>query len=620
MMRTICFISIAIFGSFSAKVRGQNCVPTGINGTVITTPCTETCRDLFFQVPDLRSSADYTVISVPYAPFPYVTPGATTDDRLYDDDTYSSIFDLPFPFCFYDSVYRRAIVSSNGLITFDTAYAYCGPGQAGYSIGLPIPAAPGLNSCSSDHYPRSSIMGVFMDLDPRPGPTSPVVSSPPERKIEWRVEGVFPCRRFVVSFYRVGVYEAIPCGLRSPATFQIVIYESTGVIDVFIENKNCDALGPAGSRAILGVQDQTRTKGKAAPGKNATASWTASQEGYRFVPSGGSSRFIRSELLNMDFSPVATATVSRTTPGLLDLNFSNICTSEPEKQYLLRTTFAACDDPNTLLTGLDTITIKKDIPDFAVTTTTTATICKGDLNGTLQAIPGSGSAPYQFTLSPGNQLQSGNSAVYNGLAGGDYLLTVKDASGCSANPIPVTVAEGPVRTKVWVNPFDTIVYAGDKFQLNAIASNPDATVFSWSPSAGLSDPTIAVPVVTAGDAGAVVKYRVVASTIPGCKGDGFVTVRVYKGPDIYVPTAFTPNNDGVNDLFLPVPVGIKQYSYFRVYNRWGNLVFSTTQMDKGWDGTFQGNPMPPGSFIWMIEGWTKDNCPITKKGVVTIIR
>lgn len=605
---------------FCGSAAAQNCVPTGLNQTVITTPCTEVCRDLFFQVPDLRSSADYTIIRVPYAPYEYITPGGTTDDRLYDDDTYSTVFNLPFPFCFYDSVYRKAIVSSNGLVTFDTTYAACTPGGAAYNIISPVPFDGGGTICAYDHYPRSSIMGVFMDLDPRPGPTSPVVSSPADRKIEWRVEGVFPCRRFVVSFYRIGVFEAMPCGLRTPATFQIVIYESTGVIDVFIENKNCDALGPEGPNAILGIQDFTRTKGLAAAGKNADPGWIANREGYRFVPSGGTSRFLQSELLNMDLSPVVNATTAITTPGLLDLHFPNVCTPGNLQQYILRTTFAACDDANVLLVGLDTITIRKDIPDFAISTTSTPTICEGESNGRIEAIPGLGTPPYEFTLQPAGLVQTGNSADFTGLAGGTYSLVVKDASGCSAAPVPLVVTEGPPPIKVKTFPFDTTVFAGDQFLLTALASHPDADQFLWTPATGLSNAAISNPIVTAGAAGDVMRYKVTASTIPGCKGDGFVTVRVYKGPDIYVPTGFTPDNDGKNDLFKPVPVGISRYHYFRVYDRWGKLVFSTTQLNRGWDGTIDGVKLPAGVFVWMIEGVTKENRLITRKGTVTLIR
>src|SRR5215470_6019928 len=82
----------------------QNCVLTGLNNTSVASSCGQPCRDLNFQIPDLRSSSTYTVISIPYQPYPYVTSNGTEDSNLYNDDSYSQVFNLPFPFCFYDSV------------------------------------------------------------------------------------------------------------------------------------------------------------------------------------------------------------------------------------------------------------------------------------------------------------------------------------------------------------------------------------------------------------------------------------------------------------------------------------------------------------------------------------
>jgi gliding motility-associated-like protein len=95
---------------------------------------------------------------------------------------------------------------------------------------------------------------------------------------------------------------------------------------------------------------------------------------------------------------------------------------------------------------------------------------------------------------------------------------------------------------------------------------------------------------------------------------------VSKGPDIYVPNGFTPNGDGKNDTFTPIPIGIKSYNYFRVFNRWGQIIFSTKKQNDGWDGKLGGKEQPAGAYVWMIEGITKDNRFITKKGTVILIR
>jgi gliding motility-associated-like protein len=113
---------------------------------------------------------------------------------------------------------------------------------------------------------------------------------------------------------------------------------------------------------------------------------------------------------------------------------------------------------------------------------------------------------------------------------------------------------------------------------------------------------------------------VIATTSAGCRGDGTVTIKVYKGPDIYMPTGFTPNGDGKNDKFKPFPVGIVKLNYFRVYNRWGQLIFSTNVLHEGWDGRLGGVEQSGGTYVWMVQGVTRDGRQITKKGTVTLIR
>ena len=166
-------------------------------------------------------------------------------------------------------------------------------------------------------------------------------------------------------------------------------------------------------------------------------------------------------------------------------------------------------------------------------------------------------------------------------------------------------------------PFDTIASPGEQIQLLATSQG---ITYSWTPTTGLSNPFIPNPVVTVGVAGDEIMYEVAAINADGCKGEGYVHIKVYKGPTIYVPTAFTPNGDGKNDRFTPFPVGIKQYNYFRVFNRWGQLLFSTTRLHEGWDGKILGREQASGVYIWMIEGVGNDNKVITKKGTMTLIR
>src|SRR4030095_12016804 len=105
------FAMIGCFLFLSGTLWGQNCILTGLNHTTISSSCGQPCRNLSFQIPDIRGTSTYTAVNIPYNPYPYVTAGATEDPILYDDDKYSAVFSLPFPFCFYDSVYRKAVIS-----------------------------------------------------------------------------------------------------------------------------------------------------------------------------------------------------------------------------------------------------------------------------------------------------------------------------------------------------------------------------------------------------------------------------------------------------------------------------------------------------------------------------
>jgi gliding motility-associated-like protein len=94
----------------------------------------------------------------------------------------------------------------------------------------------------------------------------------------------------------------------------------------------------------------------------------------------------------------------------------------------------------------------------------------------------------------------------------------------------------------------------------------------------------------------------------------------FTGVNIYVPRAFSPNNDGTNDLLKPILVGIQTFHYFTVYNRWGNIVFTTTDPNQGWDGTFKGVPQPVETYLWIAEGIGGNGKKIVAKGMTSLVR
>jgi gliding motility-associated-like protein len=121
-----------------------------------------------------------------------------------------------------------------------------------------------------------------------------------------------------------------------------------------------------------------------------------------------------------------------------------------------------------------------------------------------------------------------------------------------------------------------------------------------------------------------IKYPVklvVTNQALGCSDSTIKIVTVLDFCTIDIPTAFTPNNDGLNDKFGPHNA-LKADNYeFKVYNRWGQLVFRSTNWRDRWDGTIKGIPQQPGAFVWMLSYTNRDTKqPVLKKGTVTLIR
>lgn len=162
---------------------------------------------------------------------------------------------------------------------------------------------------------------------------------------------------------------------------------------------------------------------------------------------------------------------------------------------------------------------------------------------------------------------------------------------------------------------DTVVAKGEPVQLNA--HGVPGMKYLWSPSAGLNDPSIEAPIATL-DRNET--YTLETWTKEGCDSRSQIFIKRYAGPDIYIPNAFTPNNDRVNDLFKVVPIGIKAFNYLVIYNRWGQVVFRTTDQHKGWDGTFLGAQLPTGTFVAVSQAVDYKGQVMVRKRTVMLIR
>jgi gliding motility-associated-like protein len=197
-----------------------------------------------------------------------------------------------------------------------------------------------------------------------------------------------------------------------------------------------------------------------------------------------------------------------------------------------------------------------------------------------------------------------------------YILTGYQQLGCIkpfSDTVLISVTENTLKPNAGN---DTSVILGQPLQLNATGG----INYSWSPTVGLSNPNIASPIAILDGSTESMKYIVTVKS-GACSAKDDIEIRVFKTkPDIFVPSAFTPNRDGLNDYLRAIPVGIKTFISFDIYGRWGGLIFHTTDPMKSWDGTINGKDQPIGTYIFVVKGIDYLGTPFEKAGTVSIIR
>ncbi len=219
-----------------------------------------------------------------------------------------------------------------------------------------------------------------------------------------------------------------------------------------------------------------------------------------------------------------------------------------------------------------------------------------------------------YIWSPATSLNTntGNTVIASPAATEIYSIAATDINGCKDS--------GTIR--VFVAPLaslnageDVVLYPGDVAYLNA---QGNCYTYSWTPSFGLSATNLQDPIATPST---TTQYVVKGSTEYGCTTlDSILVTRLTEG-NISSPNAFTPGNgNGSNDVFKVDKNGIAKLNYLRVFNRWGELIFETSNIEQGWDGTYKGKPQPMGTYMYMVDAQTIEGKRYTKNGNVTLIR
>jgi len=257
MKKRLLGLIVALACTLIVRGQGAGC-PEVSAGANVTLPCGTNCTNLTATYFNTGGTTAYTVSSIPYNPYSY-TSGSTYLNGV--DDEWGSVLTLPFNFCFFGNTYNQCVIGSNGIICFDPSVANSYNAWP-LTSGGPIPTT---------NFQGNTIMGPYEDIDP-------AISG----YIYYNTLGVAPCRTFVVSFTNIPDYSCTS----QIATSQIVLYETTNVIEVNIQKKPiCSSWN--GGLAIEGIQNAAGTVAYPVTGRNNTQ-WTATNDAYRWTPTGTS--------------------------------------------------------------------------------------------------------------------------------------------------------------------------------------------------------------------------------------------------------------------------------------------------------------------------------------------
>lgn len=246
--------------------------------------------------------------------------------------------------------------------------------------------------------------------------------------------------------------------------------------------------------------------------------------------------------------------------------------------------------------------------------------CAGFGDGMIRLNADGGVAPYGFQLdnSPKN-----SSGTFPGLEAGIYELKIEDAGRCVIDTM--IQIEDPAEFEVFVPDGPLVIDLGNKLDIAATTqNNVGEVIFEWTSNSKDTISCADCPTINVSPKRSAV-YYVTAIDENGCEATANIAVKVEVSRVIAVPTGFTPNQDGKNDVLMVHGKAGTIISKFQVFDRWGELVYETGDFavnasEKGWDGTFRGSPASGGVYIWYIEVEFVDGYRKTYQGQTTLIR
>ncbi|MGZ3865914.1 MAG: hypothetical protein ACXVNR_05590, partial [Bacteroidia bacterium] len=435
---------LAVLSVFSPKIFAQGApacpaLSAGIGTGGSNNICPGQCVPLTASVVTTNQTNSYSVAAVPYAP--YAFSGTTVLNGT--DDYWASSLPIGFNFCYFGNTYTDMVIGANGQITFDLT-------QSGAPDGWPITMA----LPNTTDLPGNTICGAFRDIDGTVG-----------GNIFYNYVGAAPCRALVVSWVDMPLFGS-SCSGSMNSTFQIVLYESTNYIDVYIQNSTSCSAWNSGYGEI-GIENAAGTVAVVPPGRNFPATWTATNEAWRFTPTGA-----------------PTYTVTWTDPtGVVGTGTTVSVCPNTTTTYTATMNLVSCAGSALSYSAATTITVT---PGTAVTVNS-PTICAG--TGPVVLTAGGTSPTYTWSANAGSATTQ--SVSVNPSTTTVYTVTGQGGGGSGCTPVATsTVTVVPAVTVTTSNP--PAMCAGSSATLTANG----AANYTWMPGGATTSTMVVSPAST----------------------------------------------------------------------------------------------------------------------------
>lgn len=626
-------------------------------------------------------SNDYTVRQIPYDEnnmlFGY---DEGTEIPANTDDNWIAHQQLDFAFSFFGKTYQSVYPGANGLISFNQQNL-SSSSACSWATTVP-PTQPPYGTTPYNF--TNCIYGVYEDINPSNS------ACPSNGKIRYGVLGTQPCRAFVFNYRNIGLYSCCG-GANTYNTYQMVMYEGTNIIDIYIKHRaNCSSWN--GGRGVIGLQNNTSSQILVAPNRDFSSLWTTDNEAWRFTP-----------ITPLDENATMTWYEGSVSPSNIIVTGSYASarkvTVSPQvtTKYISEYTFTnAAGDQYTLR---DTTLIKVSIPSVTATSNVgTSNICPNDqarLSVTVgNEFPMIHPASYKWSSSSSD---TNSQCIVTPSQSTTYSVTVTFDNGCTqTDTVRVYVTDLQLPT---ITGTDTICYGQSS---TLVATHPTSNEFRWSSGQNTSTITVSPQVTTeyvvsatmTGNCIVTDTFTVTVLPLPhpafiatptdifvengigtvSCTnlsgedyfliwnfGDVFSNTNIVQNVDdpthdytrsgyytitltaedslgcidstktrvsvsvpyfFYVPNAFTPDGDGINETFAPKGAGVDPDNYMmQIFDRSGMLIFSTRSPFDYWDGRNKyGQMCPEGVYIYLIRLLDLNNEEKEYTGTVTLVR